>query len=282
VSTSSNPAPESAAAPDSKASPKAILGPSPWLWMVLACVFLATSGAIRVYQERQFDAAAREVKVAPFPLKNLPQSLGRWRMSGEEQELDPDTLEIAGSSDYMARTYVDDQTGVPLSALVVFGPAEQVFPHDPTVCFPAFGYQTARGVRNHTISTPDGPVTFASAIYTKQGGGVPEYVEVYFSFRHDGQWSPAASETRKQFRHKPAMFKIQVQRPIGPQEIESGSDVPSPIEEFLEQLVPVLEEYIAAAEDPATPSIPTEEEIAAALPEPDSEEDGDAETAEAD
>ena len=36
--------------------------------------------------------------------------------------------------------------------------------------------------------------------------------EVYYSFRHDGQWYPDAAINWKQFRYNPSMVKVQVQR----------------------------------------------------------------------
>lgn len=236
--------------------------PSPWVWMILACLLLAASGAIRISQEQRFHIAAAAVETPPFPMKDLPEVLGHWRMQGEEQKLAEETIEVAGCSDYMARSYVDDRTGVALSVLVAFGPAERVFPHPPTVCFPSFGYTAATGAQSHVVEassqanesddaleTADGPVRFESVVYSKPTGGGAELVEVYYSFRHAGQWSPHASNTQKQFRHQPAMFKVQVQRPIAPREAGAQN---SPIEDFLAELVPEIERRLAAAENQAS------------------------------
>ena len=228
--------------------------PSVGVWMVVACALLAGSGFIRVAQERRFDAAIEDAGTPPFPLKDLPRVLGvkdQWRMKGEEQVLPEETLQIAGCSDYVARTYINKQTGVTLSVLVAFGAAERVFGHSPVVCFPAFGYhlEASPERRNLKIDAPGGDrnVPTDALIYSKPNGGSDELVEVYYSFRHDGRWSPDASTTRKQFRHRPAMFKVQVERPIFPN--EAGS-VGGPIEEFLAAMVGEIERRLDETDGP--------------------------------
>jgi len=229
-------------------APPRRLGPSPWLWMVLACLGLLASGAIRISQERRFENAARSVETPPFPMRDLPTELGPWRMLGEEEYLGEETLQVAGCSDYMMRTYIDDRTGVALKVLVAFGPAELVFGHSPTVCFPAFGFEKAAGPKRRLIhrgttgdEARDVPVD--ALVYSKADGGADALVEVLYTFRHADQWAPDAAETRKQFKHRPAMFKVQVERPISP--AETGADH-SPSEDFLAELIPMIESRLAA------------------------------------
>jgi len=254
-----SPSAETTMAPADRPAP----APSPWLWMVIGCLIVAASGAIRVYQERQFDQAAQQVQAPPFPLEELPKKLvppesfseqvGTWQMTAQ-QELDAKTLEVAGSTGYIARTYSNDDTGVELSALVVFGPAFEIYGHAPPVCFPAFGYNLSRAGRTVNVETSNGPVSFQSMGYAKPAGGSTEYVEVFYTFWHAGRWAPDASTTRKQFRHQPAMFKIQVQRPISKTEQNAEQ---SPAESFLAALVPAIEARMAEAwsETETEPSI---------------------------
>ena len=192
------------------------LGPSPWPWMIVACALVAASGFVRINQERQFADAARSVETAPFSMRDLPKELGEhWIMDGDEQILDAKTQQIAGCSDYMCRTYIDDRTGVRLTVLVAFGPADRVFYHSPVECFPANGFQHRGGPwrRGVAIANTDREsesgrkVPFAALAYGKSGGGLESLTEVYYSFWHDQRWSPYAEKTSKLFRHRPAMFK---------------------------------------------------------------------------
>lgn len=228
-------------------TPTRRLGPSPWGWMILACVLVAASGVVRVSQERLFADAARAAEKPPFTLRDLPQSLnGEWQMEGEELELDDRTQQIAGCTEHMYRDYVDNHTGVVLRVLVAFGPAIQVFPHSPDVCFPAHGYKPRGETRRREValksSDPDSTATFNAMTFGRSGGGSEELVEVYYSYWHDDHWDPEAKQTKHRFQHRPAMFKVQVERTINPNETKAPSQ--SPIEEFIAALVPEINQRL--------------------------------------
>ncbi|RUL84916.1 exosortase-associated EpsI family protein [Tautonia sociabilis] len=245
--------------PASTSAPGRRLGPSPWLWMILGCALVAASGAVRVNQELQFADASRAAETPPFPMRDLPRTVGgHWEMVGEELELPPETQQIAGCSDYMYRAYEDDRTGVAVRVLVAFGPASLVYPHTPQVCFPANGYQHRGGPWRRVIISDDAsaadpgsssadPLRFPFHVLTfgKATGGLENLQEVYYSFWHDGTWSPTAEATERLFRHRPAMIKIQVERPIIPG--EKAGDADGPIEDFLRGLVPEIQRRLDAA-----------------------------------
>src|SRR5262245_44349406 len=106
-----------------------------WLWMTLACAFLGASGGVRSWQDRRFASVQSQVEQAPFPLKDLPRTLGEWRvLDGGETSLDPEVARVAGCSDHVVRAYSNPSTGVSLSVLILFGPALTVFGHRPEVC----------------------------------------------------------------------------------------------------------------------------------------------------
>jgi len=209
--------------------------------MTLACVLLAASGGVRIWQGRRLEAASQGARVTPFALKDLPSTLGRWHLR-EHLHIEPDQLQIAGSTDYVARTYVDELTGVTLTVLVAFGPAERVFAHTAEVCFPAIGYALAEGAEGHEVANDPGPARFRSLVYAKNQGGTIDRQEVYYSFRHADRWAPDEAGRRKLFRRSPAMFKVQVQRQVAPGE-RRGSD--SPCEQFLGVLLPEIERLLA-------------------------------------
>jgi hypothetical protein len=219
--------------------------------MVGACLLLAGSGAVRLWQEWRYAAAFENAETPPFLLREMPREFGDWINKDGDQTIDKDTLTIAGSSDYLARQYVNEKTGVSLMVLVVFGPAERVFNHAPTACFPAIGYSLAEAdpPREFPLPGVDGgeptTATFASAVYSKSNGNATaDRVECFWSFWHDGIWSADAARTKKLFRHHPEMFKVQVQRQVGPIETRSGNN---PAEKFLEEFLPELQRRIAKA-----------------------------------
>ncbi|CAN5892894.1 hypothetical protein BH23PLA1_BH23PLA1_25450 [soil metagenome] len=225
-------------------------GPSLWTWAILAASLLAIGGGVRAWQDQRFEAAVLDAKNPPYPMSDLPETVGPWRMIGDEGQLDDRTIQIAGCSDYITRTYIDERTGVSLSVLVAYGPAERVFSHSPLACFPAVCFALDSEGKRHQVPTGRAQdresAEFRSLIYAKRQAGLAERVEVYYSFRHAGQWSPDATGTQKRFRHDPAMFKVQVQRLVAPNEERGGPDHPT--EEFLAELVPEIERRLAALE----------------------------------
>lgn len=223
------------------------LGPSPWIWMIVGCVLVAASGLVRVRQEQLFADASLSVKESPFPLRDLPTSLGgHWEMI-QEEELEAETQQIAGCSDYMYRFYANTHTGVMLKVLVAFGPATQVFPHSPDICFPSQGYQATGKTRqvpvavNSSESEVSPTVPFRAMTFSRPNAGREEYIESHFSYWHDGRWDPDAKDTKQKFQHRPAMFKVQVDRTISSSERDASQ---SASEEFVAALVTELNQRI--------------------------------------
>jgi hypothetical protein len=225
---------------------------APWVWATLACLLLGTSGVIRTVQDLRHIEETNYVETCPFPLKDLPQKLGAWRLKdGGEQALDPLTMRITGGTEHLLRTYVDELTGVSLGVLVLFGPAEPVLPHVPEICYPANGFSGAQDSMNRTIvygpkdSQGHAPeAVFRSSVYVKPGGLLVRREEAYHSFRLEGNWSPDAGAGRKLPRRNPGVFKVQIQRSVLPGE---NREHDNPIEQFLSILIPEIEQRIASA-----------------------------------
>lgn len=226
-----------------------------WAMTLALVALLAGSTAVRAWQDRRLEAAASLASVAPFPLKNLPTKLGYFEATATDAKLDEKTQQVAGCSDYVLRNYVDRRTGVSLSVFVSFGPAENVVGHSPLVCFPAVGYRQAGELEDDSLELNGRPAQYRSAVYTRNSGERSERVQVTYAFRHAGAWSPDASATRKQFRHNPAMFKIQIQRQVLEGERSDRGEGPS--EQFLALLLPAIEEQIALAAAPAVGGQPS-------------------------
>jgi len=169
--------------------------------MTLACAFLGGSGAVRAWQDYRFATVQGRVVSSPFPLTDLPTVLGdgEWRVrEGAESTLDPEVAQVAGCTDSLIRTYTNSMTGVNLTVLILFGPAQKRSRRD----------------------------------------------EVYYAFRHNDRWTPYPQRYWKEFRHRPSMFKVQVQRPVP---VSERREVSNPTEQFLSLLIAQIEEHIAAA-----------------------------------
>ena len=208
---------------------------------IAVVILLATSGAVRALQERRLVAAARGATVAPFSLATLPNKLGSWKAMGEDMVIDTKTLQIAGCSDYVTRNYVDEQTGVIVTVLIAYGPAEKIVGHTPAVCYPAVGYEREQEPIERVLKIGDSTARVRSFVFVKPEEGSGERLHVSVAFRHSGRWTPDASESRKRFRHEPGMFKIQVQRRLGKGE---RCDPENPTDQFVVALLPELNKSI--------------------------------------
>ena len=196
-------------------SPK--VGGSPWAWMIVACLLLGISGGIRLWRELQFASLAAGSSLPPFRLEELPRDLGNWQSVREkDSQLDPQVALIAGSSDNIIRTYVDRKSDEQVSALIIYGPSQQVFAHTPDACYPSAGYQLVRGPVDRELHVPGlkATVHYRWAIYMKRVGGIGQYVEAYHCFYYNGEWIPDAADRWKSFRYHPSMFKVQLSRDV--------------------------------------------------------------------
>jgi EpsI family protein len=232
------------------------LGPTPsgrasvapaWTRLAVVAAILASSGAARLWQERRVEQVLEAGRVSPFPLASLPMSIGSWE--GKEASLDPQVVRITGSTDLIARRYVDRRTGVGVDVIVLYGPTSDMMFHVPEVCYPSAGYEAMPGVFERSVALDEGSKTvpFRSLAYTKGEGGLADAQDVYYSFRYGGRWTTQPA-SHKAARRMPGMFKVQASRRISGRE---RRDVDNPAEPLLAALVGEIEARLAKSEPDA-------------------------------
>ena len=191
-------------------------------------------------------------------MKDLPKQFEGWRIAeGGDKTLDPLTTRITGATDHFIRTYVDDFTGVTLSVLVLFGPAEPVLPHTPQICYPSCGFAPTEEPSDRVVKSADGEsYLFRTSVYAKSGGRATLREVVYHSFRLEGPWSPDVAAGRKFPRKNPGIFKVQVQRRMAEGEVHGPND---PIKNFLALLIPEIDRRVTEAQSSksGSPAIPS-------------------------
>ena len=214
-------------------------GTNRWLRVAIACVILGASGAVRWWQDQRVQAVLQTGKRSPFPLKDLPTTLGTWR--GEPVTPDEQIVRATGCSDSVFRHYVDQATGAGLEAYILYGPPPAMVGHQPEICYPTAGYKQV----GHTITRPVaiGPIQapFLSFAYAKGEGGETDLQEVYYAWRLNGPWTTSGG-TMKQFERIPGLFKVQIARRLTDHE---RRDVGNPCEAFLHVLLPELEQRLS-------------------------------------
>jgi Protein of unknown function (DUF3485) len=236
--------------------PPAGRGGAAWSWALVACVLLGAAGMVRGMQDRRHQSEKAYKETCPIDLAKFPEKFGDdWKLiRGGDRRLDPFTMRITGGTDHIIRTYANELTGVYLTILVLFGPAEPVLPHTPEICYPASGFD--RGDFPSLRSIPysigaddqgkpvEGRADFLTATYSKPNGRQTLREAVYHSFRLDGLWSPFIGQGRKFPRRNPGIFKVQIHRLVGEGENVGPGD---PIEQFLQKFLGELEKEIKVA-----------------------------------
>lgn len=217
-----------------------------WVRVGLACLILAASGGVRCWQTRRVEAVLEGGRVAPFPLEELPMTLGDWR--GETTALDPKIARRTGATDLVTRRYVDQRTGATVEAIVLYGPSTEVYGHIPEVCYLAAGYEKVAGPDTRTVRAGTPGVPFRALLYSRGEGGQAELHEVYYSWRYQTHWSPGVESVYKRFERIPGMLKVHLARRVSEHE---RRDIGNPCESLLEVLLPELEHRLAAALSPA-------------------------------
>lgn len=199
---------------------------SEWAWVALICMLLIVSGAIRYSRDGWFQSLSRESELSPFPLSEFPKELGSWRAKeGSEATLEPEIARIAGASDLVIRTYVD-QNGETALVMIIYGLAHKVWPHVPDICYPAIGFVQGSSSDDVDIPVP-GTTTkarFRVQSFAKNSPGERDFRKVYHSFRNAGEWGVDMGKNWKIFRYHPGMYKVQVQRQGLKSDLESQND----------------------------------------------------------
>jgi len=188
---------------------------SEWTWLLLAGLFLGSSGGYRYWRDWQFQTLSTESKKPPFPLKEFPKAFGDWHEVEElETTLDPEIALIAGSSDHIIRTYTNEKSGENVVLMILYGLAQLICSHTPAVCYPAAGFKEVPPAQAVEIPIPGSSATalFRKEHFVKYAAGSAIYQEVYHSFRNAGQWRSDIQSRWKSFRYHPSMFKVQIQR----------------------------------------------------------------------
>lgn len=218
---------------------------SPWAVAAVTCTLLAISYGYRYSRDSQFRGLAEQSKRSPFPLSDLPMTLGTWiAVPNSDGQLDPEIARLAGSSDHLIRAYSDSATREVATVLVLYGLADSVFGHTPEICYAAGGFQpvTAPSDREFSLSDSSTPVRYRGFYVSKSSVGTTDYFEVVWSFWHAGSWWPDVASRWKQFRSSPAMFKVQIQRQASGLSLERFSCEP-----LLQELVREIDARIALA-----------------------------------
>jgi EpsI family protein len=229
-----------------------------WAWAVLAVALLVGSGGLRLWQRLRIDRTLTADSRVPFPLATLPTQVGPWQ--GRDDQLDPETARTTGATDHVFRTYVNAQTGVHLSVIVLYGPGPEVSMHSPENCYPLAGFGLIDGPRTRPVRIDGGiDVPFRALTYARgEVGGPVERQFVFYAWGYNGSWSPV-KPMQKQLERMPRFFKVHIARDVGATErfdlTGAGLDgkaegLRDPCQDFLDLFLPELDRRLNANPNP--------------------------------
>jgi Protein of unknown function (DUF3485) len=210
--------------------------PGFWVLVVLCCAILLGSGAARAWQARRVAQRLDDGRRGPrVDLETIPRAIGTWQ--GAPTVIDEQIARGTGADQIVTRRYVNQDTGVAVDVILLYGPAAEMSIHSPEVCYPSAGYAPVGGAAGKIVKTEGADVPFRSLVYRKGEGASADLQEVYYTWRYDDRWSPEVG-IRKRFERIPSMYKVHVARRLTERE---RRDVGNPCEAFLAALLPELQ-----------------------------------------
>jgi EpsI family protein len=234
----------------------------PWGRVVIVCAALVASGALRAWQADRIDRDIARGLDYSIDLKAFPRSFGAWK--GEDTPLDPNIARGTGAKQVVTRRYVNQNTGVAVEVIMLFGQAVDMYIHMPELCYPKAGYTQIAGPEMVQIkagpNVSGGEAPFRELVYTKGEGGLTDLQEVIYSWRYNGHWTPNVG-VQKHFQRISGMYKIHVARRLSESELKArpkrgnAVEADNPCRVFLDQVLPEIETRIRAG-SPTAPSTP--------------------------
>lgn len=218
-----------------------------WSRVAVACVILLGSAGVRFWQARRIEADLAAGRRRPrIDLDSIPMTLGSWK--GEATRIDPQIARGTGADQIVTRRYVHQGTGVAVDLILLYGPAVEMYPHAPELCYPSAGFTLAAGPEEREIAAETWKAPFRSLVYAKGEGTALDAQEVYYSWWYQGHWTPNAGN-QKHFERIPSMYKVHTARRIA---LGERRDVGNPSEAFLRDLLPEIERRMTATRPPTS------------------------------
>ncbi len=186
-----------------------------------------------------------DLQASGAKLPGLPEQFGAWRMVDSSPLLDTAVamLECTG---YVNRVYVNDTTGQRVNVALLAGPSGPISLHDPEICYQSTGFQPSDSRQREKLSESDGEEHEFWKVVFKKDDVFGEVLHVYYGWNAgQGETWKAVDHPRFTFATKSFLYKIQVAAYV----TEGPDDTLDPCRAFLQDLVPVADEFLAEQSD---------------------------------
>jgi hypothetical protein len=208
--------------------------------IMVAVVALVACGVVHgLWTDRWVPKPDPAAAAARFD--HLPLTVGNWE--GEALEISP--RELQGLSGYLARRYVNRDTGDVVTLALMCGRPRVVSVHTPDVCYAANGYEVTAPSRYSPSGLP-GRASFWMTEMLRTRAAEQSRLRVFFAWSAEGDWE-AADNPRVAFAGVPVLYKLYLLRdlPAGNQPLADD-----PCVDFFKRLQPELHKCLFPAASP--------------------------------
>jgi hypothetical protein len=169
---------------------------------------------------------------------NLPMTIGNW----EAEALTASPGELQGLSGYLARRYVNRDTGDAVTIALMCGRPRVVSIHTPDVCYAGSGYEVTAPAKFSPGGLPEA-ATFWTTDMVRTRAVEQTRLRIFYTWTATGSWE-APDTPRVSYAGVPVLYKLYLVRdlPAGNSPLEDD-----PCLEFFKQLQPELHKTLFAA-----------------------------------
>lgn len=209
---------------------------SPKFWTVV----LLLAGTALLLQAR----GSSDMVPASEPLKRMPHTIARW--SGNDTQIDQETLDILGAGDFLSRVYTQENQSQVIGLFIGYFPTQRtgVAIHSPKNCLPGAGWAFESSRYVDLNDTKGKPHRVGEYIVTD---GENRQFVIYWYQAHGRSVANEylakihmVIDAMRMNRTDGAL--VRVITPISP--LESTSQARTRVESFAAQLAPTLPRFI--------------------------------------
>lgn len=180
-------------------------------------------------------------------LDDVPKQVGSW--TGEDNEVDGKTQEVAGARGVVSRVYTNPNTQESVAVWLIVGHARDTARHTPDVCYGSQGNKRETPIEKHTLTLGGGTsAEFFTSLFTvkTQAGGIPQ--RVFWTWfkpvdqsNNQVEWI-APDNVRMEIAAAPALYKMYFTTTGPAAELEGNENAGMKFaREFMAVLNPILQ-----------------------------------------
>jgi Protein of unknown function (DUF3485) len=205
--------------------------------LLTALAALAASGVVHgLWTDRWSEKPDPAVAASRFD--NVPLTIGNWE--GEALTVPPRDLQ--GLSGYLARRYVNRDSGDAVTVALMCGRPRIVSIHSPEVCYAGSGYAVTTPTRYGSPASPEA-AEFWTTDMVRTRAAEQTRLRVFYAWTAAGPWE-APDVPRVTFAGVSVLYKLYLMRDIPGEKSPLEDD---PCLEFFEHLQPELRRCLFAA-----------------------------------